>query len=820
MGEMREPFDEPLPDTLRRVYGELELAEARLSAVVANAPIVLFSIDREGVFTLSEGHALEQLGLAPGEVVGRSVYDVYRDSPEIIASVQRALAGESVSSVVEVAGLVFETHYAPAFDRDNAVAGLIGVATDVTEAARRERALAETERTLRALLDASPVPMVALDAEGFVLLWNPAAERTFGWSAEELFRRQYPLVPKDRSGEFRELMRRVIDNGESLHGIELRRQTKDGSQIDVAMSVGPLRHDAGKARGVVAVLVDITESKRSEQALRENEAKYRSIFESIQDTFYQTTSQGIIIELSPSVRNYGYSREELIGTSVLELYADGDERVAFVKALSERGEVSDYEIQLKLRDGRIMAASVSAQVRRDAGGAAVGFEGTIRDISERKRFESQLVHVANHDPLTGLFNRRRFDEEVDRQLSEAQRYDLHGVLLYMDLDQFKDVNDSRGHHAGDDLLSSLARLLRDRLRETDVVARLGGDEFAILLPHTGAEQARAVATDLLGAIRNHTFIAGGSPLRITASMGMALFPDHASSAGELLSRADLAMYRAKDEGRDRWCPFAPEDNWQEQLDTRVGWQRRIREALENDQFVLHAQPIIELADGRISQYELLLRLADGGEFVLPGLFLDTAERSGLIQEIDRWVVRRAIDLIAEYRSAGQEIRLEVNLSGKAFADPELLHVIQRQLIATDADPASLILEVTETAAIANIDEAKKFLRTLKTLGCGFALDDFGVGFSSFSHLKHLPVDYLKIDGSFISDLPHSPVDQHLVQAMVAVARGLGKRTIAEFVGDDETLRLLREYGVDFAQGYFIGRPAPLPDLVEDARHAA
>jgi len=820
MAHMTQPLDEHTSDTLRRLREDLEASEARLRAVVANAPIVLFSVDRAGVFTLSEGKSLEPLGLLPGEAVGRSVYDLYRDSPEIIACIQRALGGEAFTSMAEVAGLVYETYYSPLLDDDGEITGVIGVATDVTGAARRERSLAETGRMLRVLIESAPVPIVALDLDGCVLLWNPAAERTFGWSAQEVGGHPYPIIPEGKGAEFRQLVEQVVGKRRTLTGVEIRRQRKDGSQVDIALSAAPLQGDGDTVAGVMAVLVDVTEAKRSEQALRESEAKYRAIFESIQDIFYQTDLRGTIVEVSRSAEKYGYSRERLIGTSVLDIYADADERIAFVKALSERGEVSDYEIQLKRGDGGIMPSSVSAQVRRDASGAVIGFAGTIRDISERKRFESQLVHVANHDPLTGLFNRRRFDEEVERHLSEAQRYDLHGVLLFMDLDQFKDVNDSRGHHAGDELLSALARLLRDRLRETDVVARLGGDEFAILLPHTDVDNARAVSADLLDAIRSHTFVAGGSPLRVTASIGIALFPDHAANAGELLSRADLAMYRAKDEGRDRWCVFASDGDWQGEIASRVGWHQRIREALENDRFALYAQPIMDLADGRLSQHELLLRLADGGEFVLPGLFLDTAERSGLIQDIDRWVVRQAIQLIAAHRSAGRELRLEVNLSGKAFADQELLRIIQRELAGTGIDPASLILEVTETAAIANIDQAQSFLRTLRALGCGFALDDFGVGFSSFSHLKHLPVDYLKIDGSFIRDLPRSPVDQHLVQAMVAVARGLGKRTIAEFVGDDETLNLLKEFGVDFAQGYFIGRPAPLPDIVDDERHAA
>lgn len=821
MDHMAQPFDESRSDTLRRLREDLEATEARLRAVVANAPIVLFSIDQTGIFTLSEGKGLEPLGLRPGEVVGRSVYDLYHDNPEIIASVQRAFAGDTVTSVAEVAGLVYETYYAPLHNHDHAITGVIGVATDVTEATRGAQSLAETGRMLSVLVEASPIPITALDVNGRVELWNPAAERTFGWTAQEVLGHPYPLVPEGKEGEFRQLLREVAGNGTTLAGVELRRQRKDGSSIDIALSAAPLRDDGDTVAGVMAVLVDITEAKRSEQALRESEAKYRSIFDNVQDVFYQTTPQGTIVELSPSVRQFGYSREQLIGTSVLDIYPDAEERAAFVKAISARGEVVDYEIKLKRGDGAIMVASISAHVRRDASGAVIGFEGAIRDIGERKRLESQLLQIANHDPLTGLFNRRRFDEELERDLSEAQRYDLHGALLFMDLDQFKDVNDSRGHHAGDELLSALARLLRDRLRATDVAARLGGDEFAVLLPHTGTEQAEAVAADLLNAIRNHVFIVGGAPLRITASIGVAVFPDQTAGAGEFLSRADLAMYRAKDEGRDRCCLFTPSGDWQAQIESRIGWHQRVREALENDRFVLHAQPIMNLADGRIRQYELLLRLdGGGGEFVLPGLFLDVAERSGLIQDIDRWVVRRAIDLLAEHQSAGRGLQLEVNLSGKAFADHELLQMIQDKLTAAAVDPASLILEVTETAAIANIDEAQKFVRTLKALGCGFALDDFGVGFSSFSHLKHLPVDYLKIDGSFIRDLAHNATDQHLVQAMVSVARGLGKRTIAEFVGDDETLSLLREYGVDFAQGYFIGRPAPLPDVADATRQAA
>ena len=690
-----------------------------------------------------------------------------------------------------------------------------------TELEEANLALTTSEARFRAVAREASDMVTIIDSEGIPIYMSPSVERILGYRPEDWGGvNVLSLIDPEDLARATESLAAVVEAPGAHAPTELRVRHADGGYRYLEMLASNLLDDPA-VRGIVHNSRDVTVRRTMEAALTDSEAKYRSIFENVQDIFFQTTPGGTIVELSPSVQRFGYSREQLVGTSVLNLYADADERTAFVKAISERGEVTDYEIRLKRGDGGVSVASSSAHVQRDAAGAIIGFEGSLRDVSERKRLESQLMQLADHDPLTGLLNRRRFDEELDRHLSEAQRYELHGMVLFMDLDGFKDVNDSRGHHAGDELLSALTRVLRERLRATDVAARLGGDEFAILLPHTDAEQAQAVAADLLEAIRNRTFVVGGSPMRITASIGMAVFPDQAVSAGEYLSRADLAMYRAKDEGRDRVCLFTPGGDWQAQIESRMGWHQRIREALENDRFVLHAQPIMDLADGRISQYELLLRLdGGGGEFVLPDVFLDTAERSGLIRDIDRWVVRRAIDLLAEHQSAGRELRLEVNLSGKAFADQELLKIIQERLAATGVDPASLVLEVTETAAIASIDEAQQFIRTLKALGCGFALDDFGVGFSSFSHLKDLPVDYLKIDGSFIRDLARNTVDQHLVQAIVGVARGLGKRTIAEFVGDGETLRLLRGYGVDFAQGYFIGRPAPLPELVDDARQAA
>ncbi len=475
---------------------------------------------------------------------------------------------------------------------------------------------------------------------------------------------------------------------------------------------------------------------------------------------------------------------------------------------------------LVFKDGREFER-YSRPLLRD--GVMNGRVWSFRDVSERRRSEEQLIQIANQDALTGLLNRRRFHEEIERNLSEAHRYGVCAALLFLDLDQFKDVNDSRGHRAGDELIQGVARIVRERVRETDIVARLGGDEFSVLLPHTEAAQAVHVASDLLDAIRNRTFVVGEAPLRITASIGVALVNQELMTANDLLARADFAMYQAKDEGRNRVSMFETGVGWQAQIESRIAWQQRIREALEQDHFELYAQPIFDLARSNVTALELLLRMkrtlpAQG--LVLPGKFLQIAERSGLIQDIDRWVAGEAIRTLAQLQLHRQELKVEVNLSGKAFGDPALLELIRHELAEQAVDPDMLIFEVTETAAIANIDEAQRFINTLRRMGCRFALDDFGVGFSSFSHLKHLPVDYLKIDGSFIQGLTRDAVDQELVQAIVRIARGLGKKTIAEFVEDASTLELLRGYGVDFAQGFYVGEPVALTNYFPSSRRAA
>jgi diguanylate cyclase (GGDEF)-like protein len=481
-----------------------------------------------------------------------------------------------------------------------------------------------------------------------------------------------------------------------------------------------------------------------------------------------------------------------------------------------QGEVQSFQIEERLLHAERHAVwvTVNTSLVRNEAGEAVCCIRQMQDIEERKRYEGELGYLVEHDPLTGLLNRRGFVRELEHQIAYARRYGNGGAVLFLDLDDFKYVNDMLGHNAGDEVISELARLVHTRLRETDVFARLGGDEFAVLLPHTLVAEAEQVSASLLEAVRGGCGLPLGEDRRVTMSVGITSFLEPGSSltAEDLLVDADMAMYSAKDAGKDRSAVASAASV--ERMGSRVTWAERVRSAVKDGLFELYCQPIVSLADERVSQWELLLRMpAEGGELILPARFLYTAERSGLILDIDRWVLSQAIRLIAEHRDAGHEVRLEVNLSGRSVGDPDLLGLVERELHDRAIDPASLVFELTETAAIANMDRARGFATRLRGLGCGFALDDFGAGFGSFYYLKHIPFNYVKIDGEFIQNLPTSTTDQLILDSIVQMSKGLGTATIAEFVGDAETVEVLKSHDVDYGQGYHLGKPRPVAEAL-------
>jgi diguanylate cyclase (GGDEF)-like protein/PAS domain S-box-containing protein len=546
----------------------------------------------------------------------------------------------------------------------------------------------------------------------------------------------------------------------------------------------------------------------------EAEARLNALLDSITDAVMTVDRRGAIESINPATEHlFGYPAEEILGRSFAALLAD-----------PHREEYAAYIKSFAAGEGPVVLGVARETIARRADGSNLPIELTLtvahldspmlvavaRDISERRKTEAQLRHLAEYDPLTALYNRRRFEQEVDQHISYSARYGSGGSLLLLDVDNFKYVNDSFGHRAGDELLCSISGLLKTRLRKTDVLARLGGDEFGMLLHGSDLEKSQTVAEEIRALIANSPFVIDREAVSATVSIGIATIAGDMTS-DELIAQAEHAKYKAKEQGRDRVCAFDP--------DSRITpesiqvWSDRVKHAVDQGRFVLLAQPILDLEAGEVSQYELLIRMrGEDGDLIAPAAFLDTAERFGLIQRIDRWVVQQAIRMIDSHKRAGKDLTLEVNLSGKTMSDEEFPIEVGREIVQAGIEPSNLIFEVTETAAVADIEKARRFAEKLTRMGCRFALDDFGSGFASFYYLKHLPINVLKIDGEFVKDLPRTPNDRLIVSALVQVAQGMGMKTVAEFVEEEATLQILRELGVSYAQGYHVGRPGPLGEL--------
>jgi diguanylate cyclase (GGDEF)-like protein/PAS domain S-box-containing protein len=557
---------------------------------------------------------------------------------------------------------------------------------------------------------------------------------------------------------------------------------------------------------------------RRDRLLSGSERKFRALLEAAPDAMVIVNWHGHIALMNAQAeRMFGHERRDLIGQPITDLIPERfrgrhrQHQKGYMRDARTRPMGGNLELYGVRRDGSEFPVEISLSPLGTDEGLLIS--AAIRDITERKRSEARLRHLADHDDLTGLLNRRSFEQQLVREVALAQRHALEGSMLLIDIDGLKDVNDTLGHAHGDELIRNIAELVSNRLRETDIVARIGGDEFGVLMPNTSPEDARVVAVELLDNIRDHGMVLGAHRLQPSACAGIASYTEGKAESKDVMVAADLALYQAKDRGRDQVVVYRPRAEERQEQEVRATWSRRIRRGLDEELFVPFHQPIMSLEDRTISRYELLLRLLDdNGEPIAPGAFLPTAERTGTIREIDKRMTSFAIDLIAASEAAGRPVSYEVNLSARSLADRELPDHIARRIGEAGIDPSLLVFEITETAAVANIEQARNFANALRGFGCSFALDDFGAGFASFYYLKHIPLDALKIDGDFVRNLRTSETDQLLVTHMAEIAASLGLYTIAEFVEDQETLEMLASYGVDAVQGYHIGRPEPARDL--------
>lgn len=684
---------------------------------------------------------------------------------------------------------------------------------------------AATESWFRSLAETTEIGILVY--REVYLYVNPAAERLTGYSSEELIGRPITLLvhPDDQAAVVERTKRRIA--GETFTGnIEVRIVRKDGTERWMQVSATRVEMADGPA-GLLSAL-DITDRKQAELTLRENQARLELEREraqvtlaSIGDGVIRTDPEGRIDYLNPVAEHLtGWSLAEAQGQPALRVLQLVDERgrpIGFDPIATCLSEGRTVELPgsatLVRRDGVEFAVQDSVAPIRDAAGEIRGTVLVFKDVTRIRRLEREMSYLARHDGLTGLINRREFEELMDTCVASACGEGRRHALLYLDLDEFKLVNDTAGHLAGDELLRQLATLLRARIRPNDVLARLGGDEFGILLEDADLDRARRIAEEACAAVRSFRFAWQERSFQVGISIGLVPIDSGMSDRVQLLAAADAACYVAKEAGRGRVHEYQEDDAALVERYGAMQWVHRIQSALEEERFFLIRQEIRPLRpeEGQPEISEIFIRMRDEqGQVALPGSFIPAAERYRLISRIDRWVVQNAFQkLVEQQRSSPVELHWAINLSGGSIDEESFLADVLAELDSSGVSPHSILFEITETAAVANLARAQQFIRTLKARGCRFVLDDFGTGLSSFAYLKNLDVDFLKIDGGFVRDVNESSIERALVESIHQIGQLLGIGTIAESMENDEILATLEQIGVNYVQGYGVARPEPL-----------
>ena len=557
----------------------------------------------------------------------------------------------------------------------------------------------------------------------------------------------------------------------------------------------------------------LREKRRIIQLLLESESRYRDLVETSHDLIWTTDSQGRFTYLNNGALDiFGMQPRDLLGRCFFDFEARPSHisNRRFLSTLRRHGEVKNYITHLISTDGSDRWVGINARVSHDETGQIVGIRGTARNVTEQHEAALQIEFLATHDPLTGLANRVSLQRTLEHALSQGDV----GAVLFIDIDHFKYVNDNFGHRSGDQLIVGVSGVLKEAASEFNgQVFRLGGDEYAVHLPDSLRGHAMKVAEGLLDALRHFRFQSLNQQQRVaglTASIGIALYPFHGSDVTGLLSNADIAMYQAKDGGRNRFVLYDQDAQGLRRTHHRVQWANKLRDVLDEDRLVLYSQPVVRMADMRTVHYEVLSRVRDeSGNMLLPSQFIEYAEALGMVQEIDLRVLGRVLEYVSAPERKDEKMRYSVNLSRVSISDPHWVRKFAKMIAATDCARNQLVFEITETAAMSDVDVTQQFIREVKQLGCRFALDDFGAGFSSFYYLKRFDADYLKIDGAFVRDLLTDEGNRIFVKALCEVAHGLKKQVIAEWVEDREVMKALTEIGTEYGQGYLFHRPAPL-----------
>jgi diguanylate cyclase (GGDEF)-like protein/PAS domain S-box-containing protein len=695
-------------------------------------------------------------------------------------------------------------------DADGTPVGVVYVGTDVTERRRAEQRLRESEERYRMLFEGNPLPMWVYEFETLrFIAVNDAAVAHYGYSREEFLRMTIADIrPAEELPVMRDALNRVaMRNAPKL----FRHRKKDGTIFEAEITSFEFESAGKRARLVIAV--DVTERRSAENKLRDSEERYRLLFERNLAGVYRSTLDGRILDCNDALaRVFGFnSREELLETPATSLYPTAADRERVMDRLREERQLSGVEVLMRRRDGEpVWVLENMTLLENDV------IEGTIIDINDRKTAQERIEYQAYHDVLTGLPNRLLFRDRISVALARAKRKRGNIAVMFLDLDQFKLVNDSLGHTVGDGLLQAIGWRLVSSIRAEDTVARMGGDEFTILVADADANGATIVAQKILDSI-SKALVVDNHELFVTTSIGIAVYPEDGTDAETLLRNADRAMYHAKEAGRNNY-QFAAAGSV-ETLSARLALERSLHHALEGDQFVVHYQPMIDLASGDVVGAEALVRWNHPEEGLMaPDDFIPIAEECGLIHPIGEWVLRTACAQMAAWTEEGRPpLRVAVNLSARQFQQRDLLPMIERILSETGYPADMLEIELTESTAMQNAELSLSVMKRLKEMGIRISIDDFGTGYSSLSYLKRFPIDTVKIDQNFVRDLAPGSNDGAIISAVISMARALRLRVVAEGVETEEQLAFLRRENCEVFQGFLYSKPMSAEEFARSLR---
>ena len=817
---------------LARAHRALQDSQDRLSLALSIAGVETWEVE------LATGRMRWSNGFGP--MVGRPAGFQFpdrvswrqsihpRDRERVTALFERAAAGESTYdtefTVLWPDGVTERCISSRCrFERDDAGRALraIGVMVDITSRRMSELALRESEMRFRRMADSAPVLIWTADADGLLDYVNQRwlefsgrvreEELGYGWTAT--------FHPQDlREGVSSYL--RAAEKRDPF-SVQVRLRRKDGAYRWFIFSGVPRFDASAHFVGWIGSATDIHDQRVFEQALFAEKELAQVTLRSIGDAVITTDARGCVTDLNPAAESLtGWRAADAKGRPSDEIFRLVEEFTREpagnpVHQVLTQGIVTLLEenVTLIARDGSEHGVADSAAPIRDRDGKMVGAVLVFRDVTHQRQIARELRHQAAHDWLTGLINRREFERRVEQALEHAAVDGSEHALCYIDLDQFKVVNDTCGHSAGDTLLRQVADLLHAALSKRDTLARLGGDEFGLLLEHCSRPVAERIAGELLKQLHEFRFVWGEHVLRIGASIGVIALTGTGQTLVQVLSAADSACYAAKEAGRNRVKFYTVEDKELMRRHGEMTWVARINAALDEDRLELFVQDVMPLGpanETRRLYREVLIRLREkDGALTPPGAFIPAAERYNLMPRIDQWVVRKTVDWLMNRKNQTASAIYGINLSALSLTHEGMLRYLQDEIRSCGVPPGTLCFELTETTAISNLTHARQFIAELKALGCAFALDDFGAGMSSFSYLRNLAVDYLKIDGALVVSAAHEPVNRAMVDAINRVGHTAGIVTIAEWVEDDATVAVLKELGVDYVQGFAVARPGPL-----------